>query len=93
MDDSKKISQDELKDVTGGYGRLVDQGNGNYEYWFYCSACCDYRELIQTGNTKIEMSMTGTFVCPKCGWTKDFKLIVQDGQVQAFSPVGKAHFD
>ena len=74
MENKKEMNREELNHVSGGDGYIVDLENGDYEYWFMCSYCLDYKELILRGNshkyppTHIE----GTFVCPKCGWKRKY---------------------
>ena len=81
-----KMDDGELEEVVGGYGRVVDKGDGYYEFWFQCSCCGDYAELISKGHESIWCTETGTFVCPKCGWKKDYTLECNSYGVRAYSP-------
>ena len=69
----KFMADDELADVAGGGGYLVDKGGGNYDYYFACPSC-GTSQLITSSNTSIRTKVDGTFVCEKCGYTKSFQF-------------------
>ena len=66
-----KIPGDELKEVSGGTG-YKDLGNGDVKAWIICQSCRGYREDLGTMNKSMNVEITGTFVCPNCGWTTNY---------------------
>lgn len=81
------LSDDELADVSGGWGQIEWEENGDWEYYFVCSACHETKEFITSGNLYKDLPRTiqGVFVCPKCGWSRNFKLKCGNGEVGAES--------
>ena len=88
MEEGKKIDTidtDKIEEVAGGHGQFEDREDGYTEYWFVCSYCLGYKELIQVIPPNATMTYEGTFVCPKCGWKQNFKLIARNGEIRADS--------
>ena len=76
MEKDMKLSREDLTAVNGGDGYVIWKDDGDYEYWFVCSACLKYKELIHSGNRYTDPAYTieGTFECPRCKWTRQFKV-------------------
>ena len=72
----KEISLNEMEKATGGDGYFVWLPDGKYEYWFICSYCGGYEEYMASGTfgERLGIHSEGTFVCPKCGWHRDYVL-------------------
>lgn len=69
-----KLSDDELTDVSGGSGKVVSLGNGDYRVSFYCDRCREYSEEIGTFPNALMLRMNGVFKCPECGYTRYFEI-------------------
>ena len=83
----KVLADEELADVSGGHGQIEWEENGDWEYYFVCSACLGTKEFIASGNTNTDLprKIEGEFVCPKCGWKQNFRLRCGNGDVVAES--------
>lgn len=77
----KHLADEEISDVSGGSGQLEWDGDGNWQYYFVCSYCLGTKEYIGSGNftTDLPHTVEGVFECPKCGWKRNFKLRVGNG--------------
>ena len=79
-----ELSLEELKQVSGGESFERDLGNGEFEIWIRCNSCDNYA-LFDHGSYSVECEVTGTFVCPVCGWTKNAGVLVRaDGTVRHY---------
>lgn len=71
-----ELTDSELTEVSGGGERFVPKPGGGFEYWYICGACGQHRELILSGPRGFNGYIEGTYVCPKCGWTRNYSLHV-----------------
>ena len=69
-----KLSDDELEGLSGGSGKVVSLGDGDYRVSFYCDRCCEYGEEIGTFPNALQVRINGVFECPKCGYTRYFEV-------------------
>ena len=71
-----QLTREDMQNATGGDGYFVWKEGGGYEYWFACSYCGEYRELFGTGTFGVRtgIHLEGTFVCPKCGWHRNYDI-------------------
>ena len=73
---SKELSEDKLKEVSGGREYVVRRENRILEYWYVCSACGEYKELVYSGRGGVRVDLHGDIACPKCGFTGSFSVHV-----------------
>ena len=72
---SKELAENELEEISGGVEHVVRNGR-SLEYWYTCSACGEYKELIYSGRGGVQTHLKGTITCPKCGFSSDFSVHV-----------------
>ena len=69
-----KLSDDELVDVAGGYGKVVDLGDNVYELSYQCDGCCEHREVFAVLSANLRAEFSGVYTCPKCGYTREYEV-------------------
>ena len=76
-----QLSDEELESVDGGEGSVVNLGNGVYEISFSCDACCEHTEHLATLHNDMQAIVPGVYRCPKCGYTKNYEIRPNGGNL------------
>ena len=73
---SRELQENELEGVSGGLEYVIRKEDRKLEYWYVCSGCGEYKELVYSGRGGVQTHLHGTITCPKCGFTGDFSVHV-----------------
>lgn len=73
-DVSTELAENELGEVSGGVEYIVRKEDRSFEYWYRCTACGEYKELLYSRRGRVSVPIVGTFTCPKCGFTTEFSI-------------------
>lgn len=70
------MTDNEHNEVSAGIEYVVRKEDRRLEYWYACSACGEYKELIYSGRGGVQTHLKGEITCPKCGFTGSFSVHV-----------------